>query len=457
MDGAGDAGTATTYARGDHQHPSDTSRMPATADGTDIPVGGLGPWASSNIETAISDLYNDKADIDSPIFTGTPSAPTPQAGDNSTLLANTEFVHGEVGDRAKSTSLAPAFSASSTYAVGDYVTREGLLYKCTTAVSTAGAWNAANWSPVAAMSEMPAPITVDSAMSTTSTNPVQNKVVNTAIDGKISWDNLDKNSATIGNRQAYINHGIYSLVVGDNAAATGYQCVAIGFGVGTSGNNSVVIGWWSSAGGNSALSIGQNTNAVARGSIAAGKRATASTGDWGTGTAHEYAFVWQGGGSVAPSNNPSVGGGYYHSHDEGTFNINPKPASGSTDPATGFWIGEKKLPEVIAENTNYLAYASTTTLAPETAVYRSALNADGTFPTITDSGIPTAAAYYQFELELTVPSTVPSTITGPTGWTWLDGHGLPDPADLLGGETIYISVRLDCTARTFLASVWRVA
>lgn len=110
-----------------------------------------------------------------------------------------------------------------------------------------------------------------------------------------------------------------------------------------------------------------------------------------------------------------------------------------------------------AAQRNLLAYASTTTLALGTAVYRSALNADGTFPTITDTAIPTASAYYQFELELAVPSTVPSTITGPSGWVWLDGHGLPDPADLAGGETICISVRLDCTARTFLASVWRVA
>jgi hypothetical protein len=190
-----------------------------------------------------------------------------------------------------------------------------------------------------------------------------------------------------------------------------------------------------------------------------GKRATASTGDWGSGTAHQWAFVWQGGGTVDSSASPSIGGGYYHSHDEGTFNVNPKPASGSSDPATGFWIGEKKLPEVIAENTNYLPYASTTTLAPETAVYRSALNADGTFPTITDTAIPTSAAYYQFELELTVPSTVPSSITGPSGWTWLDGHGLPDPADLIGGEVIYISCRMDCgsSGNPVLASVWRVA
>lgn len=41
--------------------------------------------------------------------------------------------------------IAPAFSTSETYAVGDFVIYNFMLYKCTTAVQTAGAWNAANW------------------------------------------------------------------------------------------------------------------------------------------------------------------------------------------------------------------------------------------------------------------------------------------------------------------------
>ena len=105
----------------------------------------------------------------------------------------------------------------------------------------------------------------------------------------------------------------------------------------------------------------------------------------------------------------------------------------------------------------YVTASSGITLALNTGVYKAALASDGTFPSIDAQNIAEMPAYYQFELELTVPSTVPSTITGPSGWTWLDGHGLPDPADLSGGETICISVRLDCTARTFIASVWRVA
>lgn len=44
--------------------------------------------------------------------------------------------------------LAPVFSTSRTYAVGEYVTKDGSLYICTTAVETAGAWDAANWQSV---------------------------------------------------------------------------------------------------------------------------------------------------------------------------------------------------------------------------------------------------------------------------------------------------------------------
>ncbi len=41
--------------------------------------------------------------------------------------------------------IAPAFSTSSTYALGDYVMYNGKLYECTTAVTTAGAWVSGSW------------------------------------------------------------------------------------------------------------------------------------------------------------------------------------------------------------------------------------------------------------------------------------------------------------------------
>jgi len=42
-------------------------------------------------------------------------------------------------------SIAPAYDASSTYAVGEYVMHNNSLYRCTTAITTAEAWTAAHW------------------------------------------------------------------------------------------------------------------------------------------------------------------------------------------------------------------------------------------------------------------------------------------------------------------------
>lgn len=58
MDGTAAVGTETTWARGDHVHPKDSS----------------------------------KANLASPTFTGTPKAPTAAAGTNTTQIATTQFV-----------------------------------------------------------------------------------------------------------------------------------------------------------------------------------------------------------------------------------------------------------------------------------------------------------------------------------------------------------------------------
>lgn len=46
---------------------------------------------------------------------------------------------------AAAANIAPAYSSSATYAVGDYVLYGGVMYKCTTAITTAEAWTAAHW------------------------------------------------------------------------------------------------------------------------------------------------------------------------------------------------------------------------------------------------------------------------------------------------------------------------
>ena len=45
-------------------------------------------------------------------------------------------------------SIAPAYDASSTYAVGEKVMYDGKLYECSTAITTAEAWNASHWSAI---------------------------------------------------------------------------------------------------------------------------------------------------------------------------------------------------------------------------------------------------------------------------------------------------------------------
>lgn len=57
-------------------------------------------------------------------------------------------------DAAARASMAPAYSASSTYAVGDIVLKDGQLYECTTAISTAEAWTAAHWTAVTVGGEL---------------------------------------------------------------------------------------------------------------------------------------------------------------------------------------------------------------------------------------------------------------------------------------------------------------
>jgi hypothetical protein len=76
VDGVADVGTGVKWAREDHVHPTDTSRADAAAT------------------TAALAL---KAPLASPALTGTPTAPTPSAGDNSTTIATTAYVDDAVG------------------------------------------------------------------------------------------------------------------------------------------------------------------------------------------------------------------------------------------------------------------------------------------------------------------------------------------------------------------------
>mgnify|MGYP001657708464 CR=1 FL=1 len=84
-------------------------------------------------------------------LTGAPTAPTATAGTNSTQIATTAFVQKAVSDKVSISALAM--------------------------VATSGSYNDLTDKPT-----IPAAVTVDDALNDTSTNPVQNKVIKSAID-----------------------------------------------------------------------------------------------------------------------------------------------------------------------------------------------------------------------------------------------------------------------------------
>lgn len=85
MDGAGTAGVSALYSRGDHQHPTDTTRAP----------------------------------LASPGFTGNPTAPTQAVNDNSTKLATTAFVETQISSALSSTPLVRNGSGAPAGALGN--------------------------------------------------------------------------------------------------------------------------------------------------------------------------------------------------------------------------------------------------------------------------------------------------------------------------------------------------
>lgn len=77
----------------------------------------------------------------------------------SALHTTDKTIIGAINEAAASGGtdiVADEFDETQTYDVGDYVTYEGDLYKCTTAVTVAGQWNASDWTQTLVMDEVEA-------------------------------------------------------------------------------------------------------------------------------------------------------------------------------------------------------------------------------------------------------------------------------------------------------------
>jgi hypothetical protein len=91
MNGTASAGVSALYSRGDHVHPTDTSRAASTHT-----------HPESDVTNLVTDLAA-KAPLASPALTGNPTAPTATPGDNDTTIATTAFVTAAVVAAGRST------------------------------------------------------------------------------------------------------------------------------------------------------------------------------------------------------------------------------------------------------------------------------------------------------------------------------------------------------------------
>lgn len=157
MDGTAAVGTETTFARGDHVHPTDTSRAP----------------------------------LASPTFTGTPKAPTATKGTNTTQLATTEFVQTAISGKQDtltfdstptSGSSNPVTSGGIYTALGDYLTTSAAAstYATKSEISTAYKYKGS----VATVADLP-----ESGNTVGDVYDVQSTDMNYAWNGT-EWDQL---------------------------------------------------------------------------------------------------------------------------------------------------------------------------------------------------------------------------------------------------------------------------
>lgn len=192
MDGTASAGTSDTVARSDHKHPTDTSRA-SQADLTALSntVSGKADKTHSH---AISEVTNLQSALDGKQATITGAATTIASSDlteNRALISNTS---GKVAVSAV-TSTELGYLDGVTSAIQSQLDGKALASDLTTHTGNADIhFTAAERTKLAGIDTGANKITVDTALSSTSTNPVQNKVVNSAVTTLTSSVTANTNS-----------------------------------------------------------------------------------------------------------------------------------------------------------------------------------------------------------------------------------------------------------------------
>lgn len=191
MDGTASAGTASTVARSDHKHPTDTSRAAQTD--LDSHTGNTTVHITSTERTNWGTAYTHSQTAHAPsnaeknqnafsnVVVGTTTIAADSATDTLTLVAgdNVTISPDATNDKITITAVDTVYThPNSGVTAGTYksvtVNAQGHVTAGTNPTTLAGY----GITDAAAKDHTH---TVDSALSSTSTNPVQNKVVNDAI------------------------------------------------------------------------------------------------------------------------------------------------------------------------------------------------------------------------------------------------------------------------------------
>lgn len=128
-----------------------------------------------NVSISASDVG-----LGSVVNTGDSATPV----ENGTTKLTTGGAYTALLSKLNSTVIAPAFDSTATYAIDDTVTYNGNLYKFIAAHT--GTWS----SDDVTTTTLESVLTIDDALSSTSTNTVQNKVVKGALDLKANSADL---------------------------------------------------------------------------------------------------------------------------------------------------------------------------------------------------------------------------------------------------------------------------
>lgn len=103
--------------------------------------GEVGETPDISIGTVTTGEAGSSAEVS---MTGTPEEP----------VLNLTIPRGDKGEVGDGDMIAPEYSASSSYAVGDHVFHDEYLYRCNTAIASGGeAWNPAHWTRIRVMTD----------------------------------------------------------------------------------------------------------------------------------------------------------------------------------------------------------------------------------------------------------------------------------------------------------------